>query len=221
MKILVACEESQAVTIALRNRGHEAYSCDIQNCSGGHVEFHIRCDVALLLNGDCEFCTADGVLHTIIGEWDMIIAFPPCTHLTRAGAAYWVKKRADGRQWAAIAFVVSIWHCKCRKVVIENPIGILSSVWMKPVQIIHPFEFGHAVSKPTCLWIRGLPRLMPTNIVEPEFRVRWSKSKSKIVRDSLWYYEAGKNKRTRSKVRSKTFLGVAVAMADQWTPKKD
>ena len=216
MKILVACEESQAVTIELRKRGHEAYSCDIEECSGGRPDWHIRQDILPLLDGSCSFRTADGVGHNVTGAWDMIIAFPPCTHLTRAGADKWAEKRADGRQQAAIKFVQTIYAARCRKIAIENPIGILSTVWRKPDQIIQPYWFGHTASKPTCLWLKGLPRLRATEIVEPEWHYYFETYTQKEKRISKWFYDLN-TKSNRAKLRSKTFPGIAAAMADQWT----
>ena len=183
MKILVACEESQRVTEAFRNKGHEAFSCDIISHSGTHDEWHIKADVLPLLNGNCDFWTADGCKHSINGKWDMIIAFPPCTHLAVSGARHFEKKRADGRQAEAIEFFCSFLNADCEKVVIENPIGIISGDYIKryfpvkaekynlpvkPTQIIQPYEYGHRAKKATCLWIKGLKELEPTEIVEPE-----------------------------------------------------
>ena len=147
MKILVACEESQAVTIELRRLGHEAYSCDIQECSGGHPEWHIKGDVLPLLNGDCEFNTMDGERHTISGRWDMLIAFPPCTDLTVSGARHFAKKRADGRQQASIDFFMKFANAHCDMIAIENPVGIMSTRFRKPDQIINPYQFGHPETK--------------------------------------------------------------------------
>ena len=147
MKILVACEESQAVTIELRRLGHEAYSCDIIECSGGHPEWHIKGDVLPLLNGDCEFNTMDGERHAISGRWDMIIAFPPCTDLAVSGARHFAKKRADGRQQASIDFFMKFANAHCDMIAIENPAGIMSTHFRKPDQIINPYQFGHPETK--------------------------------------------------------------------------
>ena len=146
MKILVACEESQAVTIELRRLGHEAYSCDIEPCSGGHPEWHLQQDVIPLLDE----------------PWDMIIAFPPCTDLCVSGARWFAEKRANGRQEASVAFFMRFADCTCPRVAIENPVGIMSSRYRKPDQIIQPWQFGHGESKATCLWLKGLPELVPT-----------------------------------------------------------
>ena len=205
MRVLVACEESQAVTIELRKLGHEAYSCDIEDCSGGHPEWHLKQDVIPLLS---EY-------------WDMIIAFPPCTHLAVSGAAWFEQKREDGRQQQGIDFFMQFANSKCHKVAIENPVGIMSSVWRKPDQIIQPWQYGDKFQKSTCLWLKGLPKLEPTNIVDKgEFKV-WVDSKTgKTKKQPLWFFEAfskAKTSQERSKVRSKTFPGIAKAMAKQWT----
>ena len=200
MKILVACEESQAVTIELRRLGHEAYSCDIQECSGGHPEWHIKGDVLPLLNGDCEFNTMDADHHAISGRWDMIIAFPPCTDLAVSGARYFAEKIADGRQQASIDFFMAFANASCERIAIENPIGIMSRKWRKPDQIIQPWQFGHGETKATCLWLRGLPPLAPTDIVDGRDQRVWKMPPSA----------------DRAKLRSKTFPGIARAMAEQW-----
>ncbi len=200
MKILVACEESQAVTIELRKLGHEAYSCDIIPCSGGHPEWHIQQDVLPLLNGNCLFKTDDGTYHEIAGKWDMIIAFPPCTDLSVSGARYFAEKRADGRQKKSIDFFMRFANSDCPKIAIENPIGIMSTVWRKPDQIIQPWQFGHGETKATCLWLKRIPLLQPTKIVEGREQRVWKMPPSA----------------DRAKQRSKTFPGIARAMAEQW-----
>ena len=164
MKILVACEESQSVTKELRILGHEAYSCDIIDQSGGHPEWHIMQDVLPLLDGDCEFQTTDGTRHTVSGKWDMIIAFPPCTHLAVSGAKHFSKKRADGRQQRAIEFFCAFLLADCDRIAIENPVGIISGDYIpehfpeiaktyglprKPDQIVQPWQFGHGETKAT------------------------------------------------------------------------
>lgn len=184
MKILVACEESQAVTIELRRLGHEAYSCDIIPCSGGHPEWHLQVDALELLKM----------------KWDMILAFPPCTHLAVSGARYFEQKRKDGRQQAAIDFFMRFANADCPKITIENPVGIMSSVWRKPDQIIQPWQFGHGETKKTCLWLKGLPPLIPTEIVEGREQRIWKMPPSE----------------DRAKNRAKTFPGIARAMAEQW-----
>lgn len=220
MKILVACEESQAVTKELRKLGHEAYSCDIQECSGGKEQWHICGDVLPLLNGNCVFTTMDGEKHKIVGKWDMLIAFPPCTHLCVSGARHFEQKRKDGRQQQGINFFMMFAKADCERIAIENPIGIMSSTWRKPDQIIHPWMFGDKFSKSTCLWLKGLPKLKPTNIVEKGEFIEWKDRKTgKTKRQSKWFFDALKNAKTaeeRAKIRSKTFPGIAKAMAEQW-----
>ena len=204
MKVLIACEESQRVCIAFRERGHEAYSCDIQECSGGHPEWHIKDDVLKILNDD----------------WDLIIAHPPCTDLAVSGARYFARKRADGSQQKSIDFFMRFTDLKCEKVAIENPVCIMSTIWRKPDQIIQPWQFGHPVSKKTCLWLKGLPKLIPTNIVAYE-KIH-SAGKSGGYSGNSWYAkdENGKilawNDPRTAKERSKTFPGIANAMAEQW-----
>ena len=187
MCVLVACEESQAVTIELRRLGHEAYSCDLEPCSGGHPEWHLQCDVLPLLDE----------------QWNMILAFPPCTHLAVSGARYFAAKRADGRQQAAIDFFMRFANVDCPRVAIENPIGIMSTHWRKPDQIIHPWQFGHGETKKTCLWLKGLPPLQPTDIVDGRS-------------ERIWRMPPGED---RAKLRSKTYSGIAHAMAEQWAGK--
>ena len=227
MRVLVACEESQAVTKEFRALGHEAYSCDIQECSGGHPEWHCQEDVLPLLNGNCKFKTVDGVNHEIDGIWDMIIAFPPCTHLAVSGARHFEKKRADGRQIEGIEFFAKFLYADCEKIAIENPVGIISGEYIpkwfpdlaskygfpiKPTQIIQPYEFGEPHKKTTCLWLKGLPMLKPTKIVKPELESYICKNGKKVT-FSKDFIKTGKD---RAKNRSKTYLGVAKAMAIQW-----
>lgn len=230
----MACEESQRVCIEFRNKGHEAYSCDIIECSGGHPEWHIMEDVLPLLNGNCEFRTVDGVLHKVSGKWDMIIAFPPCTHLAVSGARWFKNKRDDGRQKDGIEFFCKFMEADCNNIVIENPIGIISGDYIpkwfpeladkydlpkKPTQIIHPWMFGDNYSKSTCLWIKGLPQLIPLVTEQPE--LEWFEcfdgKTGKKKRQPKWYADAWHlPSEERAKVRSKTFPGIAKAMADQW-----
>lgn len=193
MKILVACEESQIVANSFRLLGHEAYSCDIEVCSGGHPEWHLQQDVTPLLEQD----------------WDMIIAHPPCTHLAVSGAAWFAEKRRDGRQQQGIDFFMLFANCKCTKVAIENPVGIMSTQWRKPNQIIHPYQFGHMEQKATCLWLKGLPNLVPTNNVYEEMM-----KLPKRERERLHYLPPSAD---RGKLRSKTYLGFAMAMSQQWS----
>tara|TARA_R110000824_G_C14942174_1_gene649969 strand:+ start:62 stop:682 length:621 start_codon:yes stop_codon:yes gene_type:complete len=203
MRVLVACEESQAVTIELRKLGHEAFSSDIIDCSGGHPEWHIKGDV----------------LHILNNEWDMIIAFPPCTHLSGAGAPSWKAKQADGRQQVAIDFVYKIRDADCPLIAIENPTGKLNSCWRKPDQIINPYQFGDPFKKRTCLWLKGLANLIDTNLVEPEFHYTSNSTRGGLLKDgtrkksNLPIYKAW----STAKERSKTFPGIANAMAAQWS----
>ena len=220
MSILVACEESQNVTNELRKLGHEAYSCDIQMHSGSHDEWHICQDVLPLLNGFCKFKTIDGDYHEINSKWDMIIAFPPCTDLCVSGARHFAKKQADGRQQRSIDFFMKFVNADCDKIAIENPIGIMSTKYRKPDQIIQPWQFGDKYSKSTCLWLKNLPLLVPTKIVEKGEFIEWIDKNGKKKRQAKWFYEAlrnSKNAEERAKIRSKTFPGIANAMATQWT----
>ena len=236
MKVLVACEESQLVCKAFRERGHEAYSCDIIECSGGRPEWHIMQDVIPLLNGNCEFETVDGIKHKIEGKWDMIIAFPPCTHLCVSGARHFEKKRADGRQREGIEFFCNFLNADCDKIIIENPIGIISGKYIQehfpelaekyglpkePTQIIHPWMFGDNYSKSTCLWEKGVKPLIPIITEEPEMEWKeWvDKKTGKLKRQPKWFFDALRNAKTaeeRSIIRSKTFPGIAKAMSEQW-----
>ena len=225
MKVLIACEESQAVCIAFRELGHEAYSCDIIECSGGHPEWHIQQDVLPLLNGNCDFLTMDGKPHSISGKWDMIIAFPPCTHLAASGALYFEQKRKDGRQQQGVDFFMKFTEADCEKIAIENPVGIMSTHFRKPDQIIQPYQFGHPYTKRTCLWLKNLPALQPTNILEKP-PSGWENQQ--FTKDGRYGGYGGtfgckpNGKWLRygdpevKKVRSKTFPGIAQAMAEQW-----
>lgn len=235
MRILVACEESQRVTIELRKRGHSAYSCDLVPCSGGFPEWHIQGDVLPLLNGDCYFSTMDGKTHTLCGKWDMIIAFPPCTYLTIAGTRHFspkcntpekIAKREKLRESAA-AFFLKFANADCEKIAIENPVGYMSKHYKKPTQIIEPYFFAAStedtenyVTKRTCLWLKGLPKLKPTAALPRPAPYRKYVAKSGKVKGVCWAMKvSGKNQAERAKQRSKTFMGVAKAMAIQWTEK--
>lgn len=204
MKVLVACEESQAVCKAFREIGHEAYSCDILPCSGGHPEWHIQGDVSEVLG---------------MG-WDMIISFPPCTYLTVTGNRWFnvekygekAIKRMKDRE-SAVEFFMMFAKADCDKIAIENPVGVMSSRWRKPDCIIQPYQFGDPFEKKTCLWLKGLKPLEPTNIVKPEPRVKYESGRSM----AKWYADAWRlPKEQRSIARSKTFPGIAQAMAEQW-----
>lgn len=228
MKILVACEESQAVTIELRKMGHEAYSCDIEPCSGGHAEWHIQDDVLPLLNGFCKFKTVDGQEHQIDSKWDMIIAFPPCTYLTNAGTRHFslkcnsvekVEKRIKLRSQAKDFFMKFV-EADCDKIVIENPVGFMNSNYRKPDQIVHPYYFGDNAKKRTCFWIKGLEKLNYTNVLpepSPMYICEGEKSKGKKIGWCEGMRGIKGGQKERAKARSKTFPGIARAMAEQWT----
>ena len=187
MRILIACEESQAVCTEMRRLGHLAYSCDIIPCSGGHPEWHLQVDA----------------LEMLKMRWDMIIAFPPCTNLAVSGARHFKEKQADGRQQASIEFFMQFANADCKKIAIENPVGIMSTRYRKPDQIIQPWQFGHGETKSTCLWLKGLPKLQPTDIVKGR-------------EQRIWKMPPGPE---RTKLRSKTYPGIARAMAEQWAGK--
>lgn len=228
MKVLVACEESQVVCKAFREKGHEAYSCDIQECSGGHPEWHIQGDVLEVLNPHqisnafygIVFKTADGQAHSIKGKWDLIIAHPPCTHLSSSGQWAYKKGKDISLKYEGIKFFMEFVNADCDKIAIENPIGIMSTEYKKPSQIIQPWQFGHKAQESTCLWLKGLPLLTPTNIVEKGEFVEWiDKKTGKKKRQSKYDLEILKKAKTseeRSRLRSKTFEGIALAMAEQW-----
>lgn len=248
MKILVACEESQAVTIELRKLGHEAYSCDIIECSGGHPEWHIQQDVLKILNpvsyqvlttksGDdggiktwsgITFHTMDGKLHIIEGKWDMIIAFPPCTFLTVTGNRWFnverygqkaIERMKDRKE--AIKFFMAFANADCDKIVIENPIGIMSSNFRKPDQIIQPWQFAltdeENTEKSTCLWLKGVNPLIPKITERPELAYHeWTTPSGKTKRQTLWYYNTRCLPHSeRATAASKTFPGIAKAIAEQ------
>lgn len=229
MNVLVACEESQRVCTAFREKGHNAFSCDILPCSGGHSEWHIQADVLPLLNpdvvtrSDCQyygfyFKTQDGIGHKIKGKWDLIIAHPPCTYLTLAGNKWFNPEFADRfpdrqkQRNEAVDFFMAIANADCDKIATENPVGVMSSKWRKPDQYIEPYMFGDPEKKKTGLWLKGLPLLKPTNIVEPV--IIHCKSGANEPR---WHMETMHlPKEERSRVRSQTFTGIARAFADQW-----
>ena len=193
MRVLVACEESQAVTKELRKGGVTAYSCDLLPCSGGHPEWHIQADA----------------LEVAKMDWDMVLAFPPCTHLSSSGAAWFKQKQRDGRQQRGIGFFLAFTALDhVPMVAIENPIGIMSKLYRKPDQIIQPWMFGHPETKATCLWLKGLPLLEPTNNVREEME-----SLPENERMRIHYLPPSPE---RGMLRSKTFPGVAKAMASQW-----
>jgi len=221
-RILVACEESQAVTKELRALGHEAFSCDLLPCSGGHPEWHIQGDVFEIINNG----------------WDIMIAHPPCTFLASSGAG-WLYHPADRDlptserrphplhpnrirdRNDAVEFVKRLYDSDIPCIAIENPIGSLSTLWRKPDQIVHPWMFGDQASKSTCFWLKGLPKLVPTDIVEKGEFFEWNDGRTgKLKRQPMWFYKALSDAKTpaeRRTLRSKTFQGMAKAMAKQWT----
>lgn len=186
MRVLVACEESQVVAAAFRLVGAEAWSCDVVSPSGGHPEWHLQGDV----------------LGELEGGWDALIGFPPCTHLCSSGARWWPEKQRDGRQQAALAFFRTLADAPIPYVALENPVGIVSSLWRPPDQIIQPWQFGHGEVKTTCLWLKGLPCLTPTEVAEGREQRAWKMPQGP----------------ERSRLRSKTYPGIAMAMAEQWAP---
>jgi hypothetical protein len=203
LRVLVGCEESQAVCIEFRKLGHEAFSCDILPCSGGHPEWHYQCDIFdVLLNG-----------------WDMLIAFPPCTDLASSGARWFKEKRSDGRQQKSIEFFLQIAEYPIEYIAVENPVGIMSNIFRKPDQIIQPWQFGTPETKATCLWLDNLPALKPTNIVEPDF-MRKPDGTYYLDKKGKKYsriHFMSRNNPDRAKERSKTYPGIAQAMAIQWS----
>ena len=231
MNVLVACEESQEVCKAFRERGHDAFSCDIMDCSGGHPEWHIQDDALRLING-CKsgygcpwFTTNDGRNHSTPEKWDLIIAHPPCTYLTVSGNRWFdVEKYGEKailrqrERERAVDFFMAFATAYCDRIAIENPIGIISTVYRKPDQIIQPYQFGHHARKATCLWLKNLPPLVPTNVVDPGEVDRTGHSLgsySDTARDERGKALRWNDPRTAI-LRSKTFPGIAAAMAEQW-----
>ena len=206
MAILIACEESQTVTKEFRQLGFEAYSCDIMPCSGEHPEWHLQQNVEPLLEDD----------------WDMIIAFPPCTYLSNAGIRWFnegrygdeARERKTNRM-KALGFVMSIYNSRCNKIAIENPVGWINSHFRKPEQIIQPYWFGDTESKRTCLWLKNLPNLKKTHVVKPKIYGYFKKGRKEG--QPIYGTQYCKFSEDRGKIRSKTFPGIARAMAEQWT----
>ena len=215
-EILIACEESQAITKAFRKLGYNAYSCDLLPCSGGHPEWHIQ---------------GDAIAEAYSGKYDMMIAHPPCTYLSVAGAWAMYKKDENGNkvinevrkknQTEALDFVRELMNAPIEHIAIENPVSVISSQIRKPDQIVHPYHFGDKASKSTCLWLKNLPKLEPTDIVEKgEFKEWIDKKSGKKKRQATWIYEClqkAENKEHLRTLRSKTFQGMADAIADQWS----
>ena len=229
MKVLVACEESQAVTIELRKLGHEAYSCDIIECSGGHPEWHIQGDALKFINGNCIFMTSDGEWHQLFGKWDMIIAHPPCTYLTVTGNRWFnvdrygekaIQRHKDREE--AVKFFMAFANADCPRIAIENPIGVMSSHFRKPDQIIQPWQFAltdeENTEKSTCLWLKGLDPLVSKTAEKPELAYHeWTTPSGKLKRQTLWYYNTRCLPHSQgATAASKTFPGIAKAMAEQW-----
>ena len=204
-RILVACEESQAVTKAFRKLGFEAFSCDLLPCSGGHPEWHYKEDMFEVIKREPKF--------------DLMIAFPPCTDLAVSGARHFERKIADGSQAKSIQFFMDVVNADVERIAVENPIGIMSRLHKKPNQIIQPYWFGDKAQKSTCLWLKNLPNLEPTDIVEKGEFFEFISKKGENKRMPMWYYEALQKAKTpeqRRTLRSKTFQGIADAMAEQW-----
>lgn len=218
--VLVGCEESQTITKELRKLGHEAFSCDLLPCSGGHPEWHLQCDVFSIANGGC-YCLTQDKKYIWIEKWDLGIFHPECTRLT-VTANKWYKPEFADRfptihedREKAVDFFMKIVNLDIPKIAIENPIGIMSTRYRKPDQIIQPYHFGDAERKSTCLWLKGLPKLKHTKVVEPE--IIYHKSGRT---DGKLHFETMKlPKEERRKARSVTFPGIAKAIAEQWAGK--
>ena len=216
LRILIACEESQATTKEFRRLGHEAFSCDILPCSGGHPEWHLQCDVLEILN--------DG--------WDLMVAHPPCTYLSSSGVQ-WLSHPEDKHlpfedrrpnpkypnrkqnMLDSIEFVKTLYNAPIERIAIENPVGLLSTRWRKPDQIVQPYMFGDEATKTTCLWLKNLPLLVPTKLVGKGEKTVYKSGKS----HPKWYADilsVAKTKEERQTLRGKTFPGMAAAFADQW-----
>lgn len=215
--VLVACEESQAVTMAMRELGINAYSCDIQECSGGHPEWHCQDDVLPLINGNCTFNTMDGIEHHIDGKWDMIIAHPPCTYMSKAGARFMYPTAGNiSQERLALAmeakeFFMKFINADCDKIVVENPTPLKVVGLPKESQAVQPYEYGHPFSKRTLLWIKGLPLLTPTQIVK-DYKPFLPSNTGGFARGKGGSRGVAHN----AKDASKTFPGIAKAMAEQW-----
>ena len=227
MNVLIACEETQRACTAFREKGHNAFSCDILECSGGHPEWHIKANVLPFLNGDCEFQTVDGQTHNIDGAWDMIIAHPPCTYLTNGGAVRMFRKEikeyqpygvfqmvnTDRLKQGIIArdFFMQFYNADCQRICIENPMPLSIYMLPKETQIIQPYMFGEPFSKKTYLWLKGLQPLKSTNIIQ-DFHPFINGGGGRMKKTN---YKNQKFSNSSIK-RSKTFSGIARAMAEQW-----
>ena len=226
MKVLIACESSQTVCKEFRALGHKAYSCDILKCYGGHPEWHILCDCTKIIDGNIEFNTQDGAYHTV-DKWDLIIAHPPCTYLSNAATSKHSLKSTTleeinertAKRIQAQEFFMQFTKANCDKIAIENPVGVMSTVYRRPDQVIEPYQFAESVNdaenyvtKRTCLWLKGLKPLKTNDLPRPDnARIygRWSNGKA-----GCWHEVQGQ--KNKSTVRSKTFRGIAKAMAEQW-----
>jgi hypothetical protein len=216
-KILVACEESQTLCKAFRERGFLAYSCDMQKCSGGRPDWHINYGCLGTIEEEY-FITQDGYFHPNFDGFDLMVAHPPCTYLTVTGNK-WMKPEFRNRfpdrhlqREKAVQFFLDLFEAPIRHIAVENPVGIISTRFRKPDQYVHPYHFGDPHSKKTGLWLKNLPKLEPTNVVKPEMYVYKDGRE-----DPIWHVESMKlPPDERSRVRSKTFQGMANAMADQW-----
>ena len=209
LNILIACEESQAITIEFRKLGHRAFSCDLQQCSGGHPEWHIMGDCLPLLPGRCSFYTSDGKLHNIKNQWDIVIGHPPCTYLSKAGANRMfhppgiINQQRFELAMQAKEFFLSILYCDCERVAVENPTPLHIVGLPKPSCVIQPYEFGDPYCKRTLLWLKNLPPLIPT---------------CHVVNFRPWVQaHCGGMPANTPKMRSKTFPGIARAIAQQWS----
>ena len=235
MRVLVACEESQTITKEFRARGHEAFSADIQPCSGGHPEWHIQGDVLILLDGNCVFTTQDGTVHVFAGRWDLIIAHPPCTYLSSVNNRHMSLRINPPEKVAAreklmmeaLDFFMKFINAPCDRICVENPQGYVSRLYRKPDQTIHPYMFAESVDdtenyhmKRTCLWLKGLPKLITNDLPKPEPLKTYINIQGKVKRR---YFEENhgvingeKHGGNDSSARSKSFPGIAKAMSEQW-----
>lgn len=217
MKVLVACEESQTVCKAFREKGHVAFSCDLQECSGGYPEWHINGDCLSLLDGDCEFVTQDGTKHTQVGEWDLIIAHPPCTYMSKAGARWMYPTAGNISEerlklaMEAKEFFFKMLNAKCKRIAVENPVPLKVVGLPEPTCSVQPYEHGEPFSKKTCLWLKNLPPITPTNIVS-NYKPYLPSNTGGAKRGQKHSRGVAKN----AKEASKTFKGVAHAMCEQW-----
>lgn len=229
MNVLVACEESQRVVTEFRKLGHNAFSCDIQPCSGGHPEWHILGDVLPLINGQCKFSTMDGTQHEISGKWDLLIAHPPCTYLSNVATKHHSLKcstldKINSRtlkRIEAMNFFLQFAFANCDRIAIENPVGVMNTCYRKPDQVIEPYMFADSiedkenyVTKATCLWLKGLPLLVRNNLPKPDNEKLYGRNPNGKISNWEERVTGGQN---RAKNRSKTFIGIAKAMAEQWS----